>query len=107
MGMLDCEILAGFALQFVLTFVLNNWWEEVACAGFVGPQLQKRYDSTVQASLIAAFVQAISAAAAPGGRRRVPGGRQDPARLPAHRRQRGRPAGPARTPGARPPRRGR
>jgi hypothetical protein len=32
---------------------LNNWWEEVAWAGFVGPRLQQRYDSTFRASLIA------------------------------------------------------
>jgi uncharacterized protein len=50
---LTTALLAGFALQLVLTFVLNNWWEEVAWAGFVGPRLQQRYDSTFRASLIA------------------------------------------------------
>jgi uncharacterized protein len=46
-------LVPGFALQLVLTFVLNNWWEEVAWAGFVGVRLQERFDSTLRASLIA------------------------------------------------------
>jgi hypothetical protein len=43
----------AFALQLLITFVFNNWWEEVAWAGFVGIRLQARFGSTLKASLIA------------------------------------------------------
>ena len=45
--------LGAFALQLLLTFVFNNWWEEVAWAGFVGVRLQERFGSTVKAALVA------------------------------------------------------
>jgi uncharacterized protein len=45
--------LGAFALQLVLAFVLNNWWEEVAWAGFVGVRLQERFASTARAALVA------------------------------------------------------
>ena len=45
--------LGAFALQLVLTFVFNNWWEEVAWAGFVGVRLQERFGSTARAALVA------------------------------------------------------
>ena len=46
-------LVPGFALQLVVTFVLNNWWEEVAWAGFVGVRLQEKLGSTLRASLVA------------------------------------------------------
>lgn len=45
--------LGAFVLQLALTFVLNNWWEEVAWAGFVGVRLQERHGSTLRAALVA------------------------------------------------------
>ena len=40
-------------MQLLVAFVLNNWWEEVAWAGFVGVRLQERFGSTLRASLVA------------------------------------------------------
>ena len=45
--------LGAFVLQLGLTFVFNNWWEEVAWAGFVGVRLQERFGSTLKAALVA------------------------------------------------------
>lgn len=44
--------LAAFAVQLLVAFVLNNWWEEVAWAGFVGVRLQERFGSTLRAALV-------------------------------------------------------
>jgi membrane protease YdiL (CAAX protease family) len=52
-GLLWAALIPGFALQLVVTFVFNNWWEEVAWAGFVGVRLQERFGSTLRASLVA------------------------------------------------------
>jgi membrane protease YdiL (CAAX protease family) len=46
-------LVPGFAVALLVTFVLNNWWEEVAWAGFVGVRLQERFGSTLRASLFA------------------------------------------------------
>ena len=46
-------LVAGFAVQLLLAFVLNNWWEEVAWAGFVGARMQERFGSTLRAALVA------------------------------------------------------
>ncbi|MDT7579431.1 MAG: protease family protein [Pseudonocardiales bacterium] len=46
-------LVPGFAVALLVTFVLNNWWEEVAWAGFVGVRLQERFGSTLKASLVA------------------------------------------------------
>ena len=46
-------LVSGFAVALLVTFVLNNWWEEVAWAGFVGVRLQERYGSTLKAALVA------------------------------------------------------
>jgi membrane protease YdiL (CAAX protease family) len=45
--------LGAFVLQLGLTFVFNNWWEEVAWAGFVGVRLQERFGSTLKAAVVA------------------------------------------------------
>jgi hypothetical protein len=46
-------LIPGVAVQLLVAFVLNNWWEEVAWAGFVGVRLQERFGSTLRASLVA------------------------------------------------------
>ena len=45
-------LLSGFVLQTVLTFLPNNWWEEVAWMGFFQSRLQSRGSSAVRAALI-------------------------------------------------------
>jgi membrane protease YdiL (CAAX protease family) len=47
-------LLTGFVLQTVLTFLPNNWWEEVGWMGFVQRRLQDRYGSAVRAALLTA-----------------------------------------------------
>jgi membrane protease YdiL (CAAX protease family) len=44
---------SGLLLQFVLTFVPNNWWEEVAWSGFAQARLQERFGSAARAALVA------------------------------------------------------
>jgi hypothetical protein len=52
-GSLWAALVPGFALQLLVAFLLNNWWEEVAWAGFVGVRLQERFGSTLRAALVA------------------------------------------------------
>ncbi len=52
-------LLSGLVLQFVLTFLPNNWWEEVAWMGFVQRRLQARYSSAVLAALMTAPLFAL------------------------------------------------
>jgi hypothetical protein len=50
---LASALVSGFLLQLVLTFVPNNWWEEVAWSGFAQARLQARFGSAVRAALVA------------------------------------------------------
>ncbi len=50
---LASALVSGFLLQLVLTFVPNNWWEEVAWSGFAQARLQTRFGSAVRAALVA------------------------------------------------------
>jgi hypothetical protein len=52
-------LLAGLGLHLLLTFVLNNWWEEVAWTGFVQARLQDRYGSALRAAVVAAPLFAL------------------------------------------------
>ena len=60
---------SGLLLQLVLTFVPNNWWEEVAWSGFAQARLQERFGSAAKAALVAGplfALQHISLAVAAG-----------------------------------------
>ena len=62
-------LVSGLLLQLVLTFVPNNWWEEVAWSGFAQARLQARYGSAAKAALVAGplfALQHISLAVAAG-----------------------------------------
>ena len=62
-------LVSGLLLQLVLTFVPNNWWEEVAWSGFAQARLQARYGSAAKAALVAGplfALQHVSLAAAAG-----------------------------------------
>ena len=62
-------LVSGLLLQLVLTFVPNNWWEEVAWSGFAQARLQERYGSAAKAALVAGplfALQHISLAVAAG-----------------------------------------
>ena len=50
---LGSALVSGVLLQLVLTFVPNNWWEEVAWSGVVQARLQDRHHSALRAALIA------------------------------------------------------
>ena len=52
-------LLSGLLLQTVLTFLPNNWWEEVAWMGFVQRRLQDRFGGAVVAALITGVLFAI------------------------------------------------
>jgi uncharacterized protein len=60
----------GLVLQTVLTFLPNNWWEEVAWMGFFQSRLQDRHHSALRAALLTAPLFAlghVSLAVAAGG----------------------------------------
>ena len=62
-------LVSGLLLQLVLTFVPNNWWEEVAWSGFAQARLQERFGSAAKAALVAGplfALQHISLAVAAG-----------------------------------------
>ena len=62
-------LVSGLLLQLVLTFVPNNWWEEVAWSGFAQARLQERFGSPARAALVAGplfALQHISLAVAAG-----------------------------------------
>ncbi len=50
-GDIAAALVAGFALQLFLTFVPNNWWEEVAWQGFVQTRLEARHGPFLAAVL--------------------------------------------------------
>jgi membrane protease YdiL (CAAX protease family) len=62
-------LISGLLLQLVLTFVPNNWWEEVAWSGFAQARLQERFGSAAKAALVAGplfALQHVSLAVAAG-----------------------------------------
>ena len=62
-------LVSGLLLQLVLTFVPNNWWEEVAWSGFAQARLQERFGSAAKAALVAGplfALQHVSLAVAAG-----------------------------------------
>jgi uncharacterized protein len=66
---LGSALVSGLLLQLVLTFVPNNWWEEVAWSGFAQARLQERFGSAAKAALVAGplfALQHVSLAAAAG-----------------------------------------
>lgn len=66
---LGSALLSGLLLQLVLTFLPNNWWEEVAWTGFAQARLQERFGSAARAALVAGplfALQHISLAVAAG-----------------------------------------
>ena len=68
-GSLGSALVSGLLLQLVLTFVPNNWWEEVAWSGFAQARLQERFGSPARAALVAGplfALQHISLAVAAG-----------------------------------------
>jgi len=68
-GSIGSALVSGLLLQLVLTFVPNNWWEEVAWSGFAQARLQERFGSAAKAALVAGplfALQHISLAVAAG-----------------------------------------
>lgn len=45
-------LVSGVLLQLALTFLPNNWWEEVAWSGFVQARLQDRFGGATRAALV-------------------------------------------------------
>jgi membrane protease YdiL (CAAX protease family) len=58
-GSLGSALVSGLLLQLVLTFVPNNWWEEVAWSGFAQARLQERFGSPARAALAAGLLFAL------------------------------------------------
>ena len=56
---IGAALLNGLLLQTVLTFLPNNWWEEVAWMGFVQRRLQDRFGGAVVAALITGVLFAL------------------------------------------------
>lgn len=52
-GTIAGALTAGFALQLALTFLPNNWWEEVAWMGFVQSRLEREHRVVVAAAITA------------------------------------------------------
>ena len=68
-GSIGSALVSGLLLQLVLTFVPNNWWEEVAWSGFAQARLQERFGSAARAALVAGplfALQHVSLAVAAG-----------------------------------------
>ncbi len=56
---IGAALLNGLLLQTVLTFLPNNWWEEVAWMGFVQRRLQDRSSGAVVAALLTGVLFAL------------------------------------------------
>ncbi len=56
---IGAALLNGLLLQTVLTFLPNNWWEEVAWMGFVQRRLQDHFNGAVVAALVTGVLFAL------------------------------------------------